>query len=242
MKSVQHTATMTTCSSVLQLKGHFTKIGRRGCYSRKGKRKMLWFVDYFSQYDLEMLQKFLLYSVKLQWESYGCDRTVSFKFVSLFDRLQLRWSIYNIIILHFNWNLFFFFEKWLMQCEESSHIKYPTKCRNQGIVSSPNKKNSGFITHFLCLARNNSRTTQGQHKKVISSVRQKLFYSSSSVRVLLPCLSFSSTWAGLQMSPALWCRTLALFPWHFCSRLMWCCWTSPGQQCPLMKWTKPKGN
>ena len=111
MKSVQHTATMTTCSSVLQLKGHFTKIGRRGCYSRKGKRKMLWFVDYFSQYDLEMLQKFLLYSVKLQWESYGCDRTVSFKFVSLFDRLQLRWSIYNIIILHFNWNLFFFFLK-----------------------------------------------------------------------------------------------------------------------------------
>lgn len=74
----------------------------------------------------------------------------------------------------------------------------------------------------------------------MSSVRQKLIYSSSSVRVLLPCLSFSSTWAGLQMSPALWCRTLALFPWHFCSRLMWCCWTSPGQQCPWMKLMKPK--
>lgn len=53
----------------------------------------------------------------------------------------------------------------------------------------------------------------------------------------LPCQSFSSTWAGRQRTPALWCHKQAQFPWHLCSRLMWCCWTSPGQQCPL----HPKG-
>lgn len=41
--------------------------------------------------------------------------------------------------------------------------------------------------------------------------------------VCLPCRSFSSTWAGRQRSPALWCHTLALFPWHFYSMLTWCC-------------------
>lgn len=126
----------------------------------------------------------------------------------------------------------------------SLDLSYGARCRAEfkELFCNCSSEMGGVVTHFLtCLAHNISRKTQETETPDFTyrdfKSKQRGPKNSISVTVCLPCRSFSSTWAGRQRSPALWCHKLALFPWHFCSRPMWCCWTSPGQQCP---WMKPK--